>query len=1436
MEFEKDNINVDNYPTLSKSEVKNVLLRCQQLLKTSSKFQNAVLCLSESWQEFIEDLDKLFNLKEMYFISNILNSNKDVQYIISENKFYSQKLREMNDFLSNEFILPIKGKTDELQKKVSNKKVEKALKHESKSRKKENFENPNSNTKSLVQKSIFNNNYEIFQCVVNSSNKLINHVDHLFSKPQISNLAKHNSTVKKSRHKKSYSNANPSDIKAIYNNNNNMSINNKSLNKTYNNNYNLNTYQNSKLSKHSSIIDNTEHAKLEKNFTSIPNYNDEQNINGNADTADKDGPISPLNNELHLDFGVSEIKNQNNQIDMVITSNDRDNNEDEIIISPPTITSINNELAQMNDAYKFMKKQQRIACHNRSHSVGADPFNNNSIVTQEKYLSLINGSAMPNNISSLTMDSPFNQPSSTTNIDTSSKIPSLTSIVDTPPVSGSTPSLEITQSKIQPPTNSHILNMLSMTNNTTNKRFSSSYLSSSNLNNASSLNISEIENPYNKMINDDSFCENQSFSISQSTIIKDNRRKSIENDSLFDNDISFDNGVGEVINIDDKKENLIIKSENADGIDINDINLNNNCKSDENEIIYIKENEGEQITKIEVVEIIENEIISQNIENTTEIDDINDIENELESEIINEIDLPNAVEIEKEGVLTKKIKEKEKLEEVQVVPEEFVEKGNKSDRIPILQTEKELASSKKSKSQQDDPKPVNVVKSPENLNVEINPEELNKPDLNIDSVKTNEKNFVKRSKSINIFKSHERSRSLTDMRFDKKYILGIIFNKKDSNISRRNSSSSIKRSNSNSNKSVRSNSSRKSANGSHKESFKSSINLPEFNCNKFIKSNSPFIDNRLQRRHSISSPEKTILDYAIYNKEEKKENIKTTTIPRSYKRKDMETQYIHNELKRTPIPIEKDNERISIGEIQSSLFNISSLSGGSVREENEKDYTSRSQSSKYSSTSSQLRKERLRLGKQFSPTQFRRNNSITKPISPNNYKNTQIETEKPQLNHPITTTPILENAMKDILNKDLSDITVTDKAHSFEKHSLENQDKIPMENLSIYNSSDIKNIPNYTNPKIHRKNKEDNNYPNKDSLDEEDDNSNGSIMALINKNWKLLNDDYSENENVVTQTSLSQKSDNNNKFVPLSNEFVAVDNEYHDNFNNNNNNNNYLNNSEYIKCMDNLGNPFLNPNNALEISENEAYKGKAVVCSPSIEVESIIGSILYVNDTEEDTITTEKFEYDDDDAFKQDLQKHAIYPDDKINEDKENMNYNIINNPLLNNNINNEKDVKSNNIVSNVTSFRKFSLPTSNLNKPTNSEKKYLQRSKSGGKYPYADNLSPLSNTRNNYNNINSENNSSSVMGTGTTVSSKHKNKNYERIIAVHDYKGRDRRELSMEKGDVLIVKQKKGTWIYGIKESNIFKIDLITNQKIKFEHREHGWVPITYVKPYNKK
>jgi len=76
MEFENDNIKIENYPTLSKSEVKNVLFRCQQLVKTSNRFQTAVMNMAQSWQELTDDLDKIFNLKEMYFISNILNSDK----------------------------------------------------------------------------------------------------------------------------------------------------------------------------------------------------------------------------------------------------------------------------------------------------------------------------------------------------------------------------------------------------------------------------------------------------------------------------------------------------------------------------------------------------------------------------------------------------------------------------------------------------------------------------------------------------------------------------------------------------------------------------------------------------------------------------------------------------------------------------------------------------------------------------------------------------------------------------------------------------------------------------------------------------------------------------------------------------------------------------------------------------------------------------------------------------------------------------------------------------------------------------------------------------------------------------------------------------------------------------------------------------------------
>jgi len=911
-------------------------------------------------------------------------------------------------------------------------------------------------------------------------------------KPQTPNSSNNNDTINKSHHKKSYSNVNPSDIKELYNSNNNMSINNKPLNKTYNNSYN--PYRNSKLAKHSSTIDDTEPVKLEHEISS--NSNNNEQINNNNE------PINPLNNELNLNYGANEINNQSNRNDMVITNNDQSSADEKIITSSNSITNLNlnHEMAQMNDTYKFMKKQQHMTCHNRSHSVGADPFNNNSIVTQEKYLSLINGSAIPNNISSVVMDNPLNSPNTTTNIDTSSKVPSLTSI-DTPVPTGSTPSLEINQ----PHTNSNILNIHLGPNNTNNKRISKSYFSLSNLNNASSLNVSSIENQSNKMINDNSFCENQSFSISQSTIRKDNHRKSIGNDSIFDDEISFNNGVGEIINIDDTKENAVIVSEGNNDIDTN-------------EIIYINENEGEKINKIEIVEIIENETTTQNIDNTTEIENIDEIEKELECEIINKIDLPDSTGIKEEGVSTavlkSKVKGKEKMEE-------YDEKENRSDRTPTLSYKVE----KESNNQHNDQK---FEKNQEILNNEINPPVLNKPDLNVES-KT-----VKRSKSINIFKSHERSRSLTDMRFDKKYFLGIIFNKKDSNNSRKNSngqssssSSNKKTSSANSDsKSVRSNSSHKSTDGSLKESYNLPFNIQEYNYNEFIKLNSPIVDPKLQRRHSISSPEKTALDHTIYNKEEKKETIRTGTIPRSYEKKNFNIQHKNDEL--PLVPMKKDNE-----EIHTSLFNVSSLSIGSS-EGNEKNNTSHSQSSRYSSTSSQLRKERLILGNQINPEEIHENNATIKPTSPKIINDTPIEIEKPQSN-PVSTTPIPENTENNILNKELSEISVTNGAHSSKEHILNNLDKIPNKNLPINNSTDFENIPTYLDLEAHDKNKEDNNYLKNDPLYDEDDNSNGSIMALINKNWKLLSEDYDENENAIMISSPSQKNnDNNNLLKPIS--------------------------------------------------------------------------------------------------------------------------------------------------------------------------------------------------------------------------------------------------------------------------------------------------------------
>jgi len=294
-------------------------------------------------------------------------------------------------------------------------------------------------------------------------------------------------------------------------------------------------------------------------------------------------------------------------------------------------------------------------------------------------------------------------------------------------------------------------------------------------------------------------------------------------------------------------------------------------------------------------------------------------------------------------------------------------------------------------------------------------------------------------------------------------------------------------------------------------------------------------------------------------------------------------------------------------------------------------------------------------------------------------------------------------------------------------------------------------------------------------------------------------------------------------------------------------------NQQYIQCMDNLGNPFLSPDmNGLEISENEAYKGKATICSPTVEVESVIGSIVEAEDDGDEE------EYnDDDEAFEKQIENINIIPEvnknknDNINknnndDNKENLIYNNNNNnsntnsfssnnsnianQFLRSNKHSDKNLKGSAIAS-VTSFRKYSLPTSNSSKYSSDEGKYLQRSKSNNKSTPLESTTPLS-FNNNTNSLSKNNNTSE--SNSNSSKSHRKNKKYERILAIHDYKARDNREMSLEKGDVIIVKQKKGTWIYGVKESNIFKLDLITNHQIKFDHREHGWVPSTYVKSYN--
>jgi hypothetical protein len=399
-------------------------------------------------------------------------------------------------------------------------------------------------------------------------------------------------------------------------------------------------------------------------------------------------------------------------------------------------------------------------------------------------------------------------------------------------------------------------------------------------------------------------------------------------------------------------------------------------------------------------------------------------------------------------------------------------------------------------------------------------------------------------------------------------------------------------------------------------------------------------------------------------------------------------------------------------------------------------------------------------------------------------------------------------------------------------------------------------------------------------------------MALINKNWKLLSEDYVEEgkqskkinkNNLLKPNQLTNSSDyldfSNNLddeispiLPPLSkslninmvNAFATVENEYlekktpkkitnlelntngNNNSNNNNNTNNKHINSQYIKYMDNIGNPFLNPKmNGIEISENEAYKGKATICSPSIEVKSVIGSILEADDDDDD-----ENEYNDnDEEFEKNMENININTEFKkdINnngeENKENIDYNIMSSLFLRSNKNNDiKNSKASNVVSNVTSFRKYSLPTSTLNRMAD-DGKYLQRSKSGNRK--IGSITPLSLISSN-NNSNSNNNNNTKTTNNTTTNNNnlnnksnnksyyHKNKDYERILAAHDYKARDNREMNLDKGDVLIVKQRQGSWIYCVKEYNIFKVDPITNQPIKYEHRDHGWIPSTYVKPYN--
>eukprot|EP00833_Pecoramyces_ruminatium_P007399 jgi/Orpsp1_1/1181431/evm.model.c7180000077189.1 len=873
-----------------------------------------MISMSQSWQELTEDLDKLFNLKEMYFISNILNSDKDVKYIVAENKIYSEKIKKMNEFLTTEYLFPVRSKTEELQKKISNKKVEKALKLESKNRKRENFDNINSNSQNaLVQKSLFNNNYEIFQCVLNSSNKFLKFVDNLFLKSKNINKSKRNSTNRRLRHKKSYSGSHLplyNNNKPIYSNSNNDSM--------------------SEDSSQDEIISDSRNSLY----------------------SDGDGPLDSSNKELRLDFGLSEIQKQN------IEFNIKD--KDEIVNSSSTIPNMNSSdipLAQLHGAYRFMKKQQRMLGHNRSHSVGADPFNNNSLVTQEKCLNLINGSLVPNSSNSVTMDSPFNNPNTTSNINTSSKMPSLSSIVNAPSIS-STQS-DIINSKSQPlKNNSNILNMISSLSNDKFKKMNStpelkSYIASSSIPNGSSLNFSDIDNIPGKISNDKSFCENESFSISQSTIKGDHHRQN--SDSIFDNEISFNDEDNDIILLDNSNDNQnnveinhtnpnndikgelidnnayehevvivnadefnnnnnndennnddnnngnnnnvndnnnnnnnndnnnnaineIVNNSNNENINNNNININNdNINSNINEI----PNNGEdgKITKVELIYVYESETEIENEvkhitekesvilnddedESVSENDNLYENENENENENNNgndndndnkNLDInENEIENENKNEISSKSKnEKESEIEIKSVSSsKGSEKTSLSNKNEIINNGTNPVNNNNNPEELKNGIAVKVTKSPNNSVFDINNQNINKTDINIDLKKLDKTN-VKRSKSINIFKSHERSRSLSDLKFDKKHILGMIFNKKDSSSKKSPSPPNVPPKNNNNistinnkvntnsdGKSSRNNTSNKNSDNAPKETF-NAFKIPEFNFNNFIKSNSP---------------------------------------------------------------------------------------------------------------------------------------------------------------------------------------------------------------------------------------------------------------------------------------------------------------------------------------------------------------------------------------------------------------------------------------------------------------------------------------------------------------------------------------------------------------------------------------------------------------------